>query len=119
VSYIAANYNTTVYQDSVNPWTLTFTFYTDDAQQEPLNLTGYSCLMVIGPPVNITLSSAGTYSDGLSLGDSTGVLTATLSTAQTCVQSSLAEPHYYVSLTPEAGPGGGIPVHGTLFWSAP
>ena len=115
MSYIAANYNTTVYQDPDNAWVASFALQLNGA---PMNLTGASIKMVIGPPVNITLSSAGTYSDGLSLGDSSGVVTATLTSAQTCAQSPVAEPHYYFSVTPEGIPGG-ILFRGTLVWSPP
>jgi hypothetical protein len=108
VSYIAANYNTTVYQGET--WSITFTFYTDAAETVPLNLSGYSASLVIGPPVNITLTPT--------LGGAAGTLSATLTAAQTSAQSAIAQPHYYVQLTDGSGDVS-IPVRGTLVWSAP
>lgn len=118
MSYIPAVYDTSVVQVSPDSsptaiaWSITYTFTQGGTA---LNWTGYTAEFIIGPPVNLTLTSAG---GAVVLGGSAGTVSVSLTVAQVNGQSPVAQAPYYLQLTDSSG-NPSVPVKGTLFWSDP
>jgi hypothetical protein len=118
VSFIPAQYNTTVYQvaqdtpDANIAWAVAFTL--TDTNGDPLDLTGYAAEFVVGPPVNLTLStpSAQLVIEGLS-----GEVSVSLTVLQVNAVFPGARPGYFLQLTDSLG-NTGVAVNGVMYWSA-
>ncbi len=95
-------------------WNTPFYLTTDTAGASALNLTGYTGVLQIGPPANITLT---TPSGGLFITPgASGIVTPLLTPAQTGAVPATPRVQWSLYLTDTNG-NGGYPLLGAINWT--
>lgn len=92
---MATNYDTTIDQGA--DWYINFTYYTDDTQTTPVNLTGYTAaLQLRSEPSDLTSAlSLSSPSSGIVITGASGLISVHATAAQT---SAIITGYYYYDL---------------------
>lgn len=88
-------------------WNKTLTYYTDETETTPLNMTGYTASLIIYKHASNSTSLEVTSGSGITLGGALGTITISLSRAQT---QKLNASNYYYLLTISTAAGQDIPL---------